>query len=454
MKRIIVRGGVIITANQTFAADLVIEGEKITQIAPNIIATSNEQVINATDRLIFPGGIDPHVHFHLKTNAGFSADDFETGSKAALAGGTTSIIDFVTPENGEQLKHALDNRLIDAVDCMCDYSFHITPLSWSPQIEQEMQACVELGFTSFKIYMAYLDTIGINRDTLEQVLTSASKLNTPVAIHAEDGIKIAALQRVFRGQNQKTPKYHALSRPPIVETEAVAVAIALAEKTNATIYFVHISAAESLQLIANAQGRGLKVFAETCPHYLIFDNRKLTDDFEASAPFVFSPALHAPYHKKWLWKAIADGTIQTIGTDHCPFNMHTQKVFGINDFTKIPNGTGGVQHRLELLYHFGVKKNKISLNKLVDITATAPARIFELTNKGSIQVGYDADFVIFNPNSKHTISAAHQFQNCDHNIYEGITLDGKVETVFLRGQKAFENDQHFPVKGNLINRRK
>ncbi len=316
-----------------------------------------------------------------------------------------------------------------------------------------METCVKNeGITSFKTYMAYKTSIGVEDEVLDKIMQQASKLNAIVVIHAEDGDKIDALRSKFIKDGNITPKYHALSRPAIVELEAVKRAINLAEKNKTKIYFVHISAAESVNYISDAQKRGLEIYAETCPQYLMFDDSKLTDDFYASAPFVFSPALHDSTHKDKLWEAISNNKIQTIGTDHCPFNLYGQKDIGITDFTKIPNGAGGVEHRLELLFTYGVLKKRITLEKMVDLVSAKPAEIFGLSKKGRIKEDFDADLVIWNPKTERTISAKTHFQNCDSNIYEGITVKGCAEQVFLRGKLIFSKGQHHSSKGKIIYR--
>lgn len=452
MATTLIKGGTIVNYNSTQKADILIENEQIIKIEPQIEG-SFDLIINASDKFIFPGGIDPHVHFHLPTPAGYSCDNFESGSKAAVAGGTTTIIDFVTPKKNESLLHALEQRKLEAESCCCDYAFHVSPITWNEQVKSDMEICVnQLGISSFKIYMAYLDSIGVNNTALEKIMQHVAKLGATLAIHAEDGKVVDNLRADFVAQGKLTPKYHALSRPAAIEAQAVNTAIELAKVHKTKLYFVHISAAESVARIKKAQQEGFPIFAETCPQYLLFDNSKLSDDFYRSAPYVFSPALHGPEHKIALWQAIEDGIIQSIGTDHCPFNLKGQKDLGKHDFTKIANGTGGVEHRLELLYNFGVLQHKISMEKMVDVMATKPAQIFGIANKGIIKEGFDADIVIWDPTPERTISAKTHFQNCDTNIYEGLAIKGGVESVFIRGNIVFNKNKHLPFKGKLISR--
>lgn len=429
----LIKNATIINADSRQHADILIVDGKIVEIGQQLHTHLYSEIIDASGKLIMPGGIDPHVHFHLKTPFGYSADDFLSGSKAALKGGTTTIMDFVTPEKNQSLVDALKQRLVEAEKCLCNYQLHVSPINYNQKVAAQMETCVfDYGIKSFKVYMSYTDSIGLNNDKLKLVLQKAALLKAVVLIHAENDGMIQDLKSGFLNQGNTSPKYHALSRPAQVEFTAVKQAIALARETGTPIYFVHISAQESVQAIAHAQNEGLPVYAETCPHYLLFDDTKLTDDFESSAPFVFSPALHGAEHKSGLWQGLAKQILQTIGTDHCPFNFH-QKRIGHNNFTKIPNGVGGVEYRLELLHHYGVNTGRISLEHLVAITSSNAAKIFGLSTKGKIAVGYDADMVIFNPNKKWIISADDQQQQCDINIYQGMQLQGKVDRVMLNG---------------------
>ena len=455
MRKTLIKNGIIVNSEGSIKADILIGDETIIQIASEINSNNNiDIVIDADGKYVFPGGIDPHVHFHLPTPAGYSCDDFESGSRAAIAGGTTTIIDFVTPAKNESLLNALEKRKTEAQRCLCDYSFHISPTCWSDTVANEMESCVKKeGITSFKTYMAYKNSIGVEDDVLDKIMQQAAKLNAVVAIHAEDGDTIDKLRDQFIKDGNVTPKYHALSQPASVETEAVKRAISLAEKNRTKVYFVHVSAAESVNLIYYAQKRGLEIYGETCPQYLMFDDSKLIDDFYSSAPFVFSPALHKASHKDKLWEAISNNQLQTVGTDHCPFNLYGQKDIGINNFTKIPNGAGGVEHRLELLFTYGVLKNRITIEKMVELVSTKPAKIFNLSKKGIIKENFDADLVIWNPNVERTISVKTQFQNSDSNIYEGITVKGRAEQVFLRGNLIYSKGKHHDNKGKIIYRK-
>ncbi|MFA6402405.1 MAG: dihydropyrimidinase [Salinivirgaceae bacterium] len=454
MAAILIKNGTVINHFGRQKADVLIIGKKIAEIGSDIEnVPEDSQIIDASGKLILPGGIDPHVHFHLKTPAGYSTDDFISGSKAALAGGTTTIIDFVTPNKNESLPVAYEMRLADAKGCLCDYGFHISPIDFHKGLYQEMKQCVEnIGIPSFKVYMAYKGSIGIDHETLEKTMVMAARLNAMVTIHAEEGDEISKLQQQYLANGHVEPIYHALSRPSSVETDAVRAAIALAKKTKAEVYFVHVSSPDSMKCIVDAQLEGFPIYAETCPQYLLLTIDKLKGSFEQAAPYVFSPALRDSNQRDVLWEYLKNGSIQTIGTDHCPFNLKGQKELGINDFTKIPNGAGGVEHRLELMYTFGVLTGKITLEQMVSMLSFKPAQIFGIKNKGQITRGYDADVVIWNPVGERIISTATNWQQCDSNIYEGISVTGKVDSVFLRGELAYKDKSHGYVSGNYLKR--
>ncbi len=445
---ILLKNGIIVTAEKSFQSDILISGDKISEISKSISNTYEDiEIIDVRGAYIFPGGIDPHVHMHLPSPAGYSADDFYTGSKAALIGGTTTIIDFVTPQKGQALIDAITQRKEEAKSSLIDYSFHVSPVEWRKSLANEIKACIAEGITSFKIYMAYLDTIGLQEGDLLRVMKAVGDSGGMVTIHCELGKEVDRLRKEFIDNGRTSPKYHPLSRPNYVESEAVKKAINIAKEADCSIYIVHVSAKESLKHIRKAQSKGQKVFAETCPQYLLLDDSKYIGGFNETAPFVLSPPLRKNEDNEALWQALADGTIQTVGTDHCPFTID-QKKLGVNDFTKIPNGAGGVEHRLALIYTYGVLTGRININRYVDLVSTEPAKIFGLyPQKGAIQVGSDADLVVWNPGKENIISAQTHHQNCDCNIYEGFKTRGAAEYVIVGGKLAIEN-------GELINSEK
>lgn len=399
----------------------------------NIPVDETAKTIDCNGLQIIPGGIDPHVHLHLPSPAGFSADDFESGSKAAITGGTTSLIDFVTPKRGQSIVEALQHRRKEATHSFCDVKFHVSPVEWTKNTEQEIIHCIQNeGIKSFKVYMAYQSTVGLNDKDILKVMKVVGKHGGIVAMHCEIDEIIEKNRTKFIADWNTTPKYHPLSRPNKVEADAVEKAIELADKAECPLYIVHVSTHEALDHIQKAQSKGQPVYAETCPQYLLLDENLYDQAFDKACKFVISPPLRKKEDREALWQAIADGVIQTIGTDHCPFTLE-QKRKGINDFTKIPNGAGGVEQRMSLLYSYGVLQNRISLQKFVEVTSTNQAKIFGFKNKGEIKEGRDADLVIWDSDSKNIISAETHHQNCDLNIYEGFKVQGLPKYTFVNG---------------------
>jgi dihydropyrimidinase len=439
---ILIKNGTVVNADKSFKADVLINNGVIEQIAASIETEGlpDVEVIDAKGNYLFPGGIDPHVHLHLPTPAGYSSDDFYSGSKAALFGGTTTLIDFVTPSKGELLTDALAKRKAEAANCLTDYSFHVSPVEWRESMPKEIDACLKTeGITSFKVYMAYKDSIGLEDDVLKKVMHSVAGAGGMVTVHCEEGDEIEVLRNRFYKEGKRTPRYHPLSRPPQAEAKAVKKIIGFAAEAGCPLYIVHVSSALSLHHIRQAQQNGQKVFAETCPHYLLLDDAKYDGTFEETAPFVLSPPLRKKEDNKALWKALANNTIQTVGTDHCPFTM-TQKRLGLDDFRKIANGAGGVEHRMELLYTYGVKTSQIGLNRFVEITSANAAKIFGLyPKKGVIAQGSDADVVIWNPDAGKVISAKTHHMHCDTDIFEGFKITGTPQQVIAGGKVVVRN---------------
>jgi dihydropyrimidinase len=432
--RLLIKKGTIVNSDITFISDVLVEDGKIIKIKNNIQPESlSDKIIDATDCYIMPGGVDPHVHMHLPSPAGFSSDDFYTGSNAALQGGTTTIIDFVTPQKGQSLSDAIGQRKLEAAKSLTNTYFHVSPIEWRESMEEEIIKSFDDGFKSFKVYMAYKSSIGLNDDVLLKVMKAVSKAGGIVTVHCELGDDIDELRDKYAQEGKLTPEYHPLSRPNKYEAEAVKKAIELAKEANCPIYIVHVSTNESLKYIKEAQANKQVVYAETCHQYLLLDDSKYIGDFKQTAPYVMSPPLRKKKDNDSLWLAIANGTIKTIGTDHCPFTLK-QKETGKKDFRFIPNGAGGVEHRLALLYTYGVLENKISINEFVALTSTNAAKIFGLfPAKGIIEVGSDADIVIWEKQKENTISVTTHHQNCDINIYEGIKTIGYPKHVIIGG---------------------
>ncbi|MBN2616158.1 MAG: dihydropyrimidinase [Bacteroidales bacterium] len=456
MARILIRNGEIFTGTEQFRGHILIKDERIELVSKDSLPeTQADEVIDAKGFPVFPGGIDPHVHMHLPTGAGYSSDDFYSGSQAALAGGTTTLIDFVTPHKGQLLQDALSERKKEAENCLTDYSFHVSPVEWRNSMPDEIKAIKEQeGITSFKVYMAYKDTIGLEDEDLRKVMKAVAEAGGMVTVHSEMGDEVDSLRKQFIAEGKTAPEYHPLSRPAELEAEAVKKAIAFADEARCSLYIVHVSAAASLKYIAEAQEKGQKVFAETCPQYLLLDDEKYRGSFDETAPFVLSPPLRKKADNKALWEALLGNTIRTLGTDHCPFNR-VQKEQGKDNFTKIANGIGGVEHRLTLLYTYGVLQGKLTMNEFVDLVSTNPAKIFGLyPKKGLIAPGSDADLVLWNPDKENLISVKNHVSNSDLEAYEGFRTQGAPEYVFLRGQKIVDKGKltNHNLKGKFLKR--
>jgi dihydropyrimidinase len=437
---LLIQNGTIVNSDTTFVADIAVENGKILTIEPSIQPIENTNIIDASGLYIFPGGIDPHVHLFLPTPAGNTGDDFYSGSKAALYGATTSLIDFVTPDKGQSLVEALNERRKEASNSLIDYSFHVSPVDWHQGIEEEINQVIEAGVNSFKVYLAYKDTIGIDENTLQKVMYTVAKREGIVTVHAEDGDQVNRLRNEFASSGQLSPEFHLLSRPNKVEADAVEKVIIHAEETGCKVYIVHVSAKESVSLIEKAQKRGVKIYGETCPQYLVLNDSLVKGGFNETAKYIFSPPLRKKVDNEALWKALKNGVIQTIGTDHCPFFLE-QKAFGIDDFRKIPNGAGGIEYRMSILYTYGVMTGKITLQEFVALTSTNAAKIFGLyPRKGTIAVGSDADIVLWDPAPESVISAQTHRQNSDLNIYEGMNVFGSPRYLISKGRIVLQKN--------------
>lgn len=444
----LIKNGIVVSSNEQSKLDILICEGKIVQVESKIHENNVDKIIDASNMYVIPGGVDPHVHLYLPTPVGYSSDDFISGGISALYGGTTTIIDFVTPKKGQPLPIALQERIQEAKDCPIDYSFHVSPVDWRDTSEKEIQECIDLGFPSFKIYMAYKDTIGLEDESIYHVMKTVSKFGGIVTAHCELGDEISSFRDFYVSQNLVAPIYHQLSRSPRVEAIAVKRAIDIADQTNCPLYIVHVSAGDSLKHIHLAQQSGQPVFAETCPHYLLLDESLYQGEFNQTVRYVISPPLRSTDDIHQMWNGVKSHVINTIGTDHCPFSL-AQKSVGKDDFRKIPNGAGGIEHRLELLFTYGVLSNKISLTEMVDLFSTQPAKIFGLyPKKGAIAIGSDADIVIWNPNIDSTISSKTHHSKADLSIYEGFKTKGKVEFVLTKGQVVIDHG------GSIINKTK
>jgi dihydropyrimidinase len=456
MRSLLVLNGTIVTADYVKKGNIAVSGGKIVATGDfNLAEYRDSEKIDATGKLLLPGGVDPHVHLALPTPTGPSSDDFVTGSKAAIAGGTTSLIDFVTPVRGQSLTKALDARKKEAKNSLLDYKFHMGISEWNPGIASAIgKVMTEDGIVSFKTYLAYRKSIGISEDELEQVMKTVAPRDGIVLVHCEDGEMISKLQQDFLSAGKTGPEFHALSRPEETEARAVEKVIELSAKTDCRTYIVHTSTGKAAEIIRQAKASGVRVFAETCPQYLLLDESVyFSEDKMRSLPYIISPPIRKKENLEAVWKGLSSGTFDTVATDHCPFNLQGQKDCGLHDFTKIPNGAGGIEHRLSLLYTYGVLTGRITLGQFVKLTSTRPAELFGMgTYKGKLESGYDADIVIWNPEWKDKISIANHHQNCDSEIFEGFQIQGKAETVIVKGEVVFSEDgfRTETLKGRFI----
>lgn len=453
---ILIKNGRIVTAAEDYIADIYTEGEKIVAIGRNLPYKA-EKEIDATGKLVFPGGIDPHVHLDMPFMGTYSSDDYETGTRAALHGGTTMVIDFILQTQGDTLHNALQTWQAKSKEkAIGDYSYHMAVTDFNDKVAKEVvQFIEEEGITSFKTFMAYKGALMIDDGQMVQLMKVVKKHGGLVTVHATNGDMIDSLIAKNLAEGKTTPLYHYLSQPEVTEAEASGRFADMLHYTGCPGYIVHMTCEGALNAIRKATQRNQKVFIETCSQYLMLDASLYEKNFEG-AKWVMSPPLREKKDQTALWSGINQGLVQVVGTDHCPF-MWEQKKMGENDFSKIPNGHPAIEHRVEFMYSEGVVKNKISLNKFVEVTSTNAAKIFGMyPRKGTIAIGSDADIVLFDPNKKHTISAKTHHMNCDYSGYEGWEVTGKTETVLLRGKIAIENEScHLqPGSGQFIHRGK
>ena len=433
---IIIRGGTIVTATDYYQSDVRIENEKIVAIGTGS-ESPNDKIIQVNGCYLFPGGVDVHTHFELPVGSMVTADDFSSGTRAAIMGGTTTIVDYATQFKGETLKQALSNWHEKAHGkCYSDYGFHMAITDWNEEIAEEIAWLTQqAGVSSIKLYMAYKNVLQVDDDVLFQALQRSRECGVLVCLHCENGDMIHNLVKNYLRKGQTGPYYHHLSRPTIVETEAVTRAIALAELADTSLYVVHLTCRDALEVVADAKGRGLKVYAETCPQYLLLDESCYHGKDFTIAKYAISPPLRSKDNQVSLWNGLQNGTLDVVATDHCSFNFEGQKDAVTNDFSKIPNGMPGVENRLKLLYTYGVVPGKMSINEFVNKTSTQPAKLFGLfPRKGTIAPGSDADIVVWDPRGESMIRASEQYQRVDYTPYEGFKQMGNIEHVFLRGQ--------------------
>jgi len=438
---IVVTNGTIVTATETYQADIGIEGGKIAALGRGL---GGVETIDAQGDYVFPGAIDVHTHFALPSMGTMSADDFETGSIAAACGGTTTFIDFADQAKGETLRRALEMRMERAEGkAAIDYGFHVAIGDMTDEVMNvEMAELVEQGIASFKLYMAYKGTYMVDDETLFKSLLKAKELGALIMVHAENGDILHYLINKHVAEGKKEPIWHARSHPPEAEAEAAGRAIILATLAGAPIYIAHVSTAQALEKVREARGKGQPVLAETCPQYLFFNTEHYKLPNFEGAKYVISPPLREKSDIDFLWKGLASGDLQVVSTDHCPFNFVGQKDRGRDDFSKIPGGMPGVETRVPLIYHFGVNEGRFSINRFVELVSTNPARLFGLApQKGTISIGADADLVIFDPQKEVRLGVENLHMNVDYSPYDHITVRGYPVLTMQRGKIIVKDGQ-------------
>jgi dihydropyrimidinase len=440
----IITNGEIITAADRYHADIRIEDGVVTAIAKQLPVADGDTVIDAKGRWVIPGGVDVHTHLDMPFMGTMSADDFYTGTRAAAYGGTTSIVDFAISFRGQDYDEVLDTWMAKARGkAVFDYGLHMA-MTWydSDEAKAGVRSCIERGVSSFKTFMAYKGVLGVEDPELFDFMRDMGELGVPVSMHAENGSIVESMQKAFIEQGKLEPEYHGLSRPSGVEGEATASAIALARYANCKLYIVHLTCQEALDAVREARVRGQAVYAETCPQYLMFDDEVYRrPDFEG-AKWVMSPPIRPEGHQDYLWAGLADGSLQVVATDHCPFDFGTQKQMGRDNFAKIPNGAPGIGDRMGVMYTFGVKTGRIDVHKWIDTCCTFPARFFDMfPRKGTIAVGSDADICIFDPTTEYTMGVDKSEHNCDYNAYEGMQGFGSFDLVLSRGRVLWDHGE-------------
>jgi dihydropyrimidinase len=438
---LLIQHGTVVNADATFSADVLVEGGIIREVRAAIPADSHT-VVDASGLLVLPGGVDAHTHLDMPFGGTTSADDFETGTRAAAIGGTTTIVDFAIQARGTKMRSALDTWWKKAEDKACiDYGLHMIVTDLGTSGLEDMDDMVREGVASFKLFMAYPNVLMVDDATIFKALQQTSKNGALICMHAENGSVIDVIVQQALAQGKTAPVYHALTRPTIAEAEAVQRAIAMAEIAGAPVYIVHLSSEDALNQVREARDRGLPAFAETCPQYLLLsiEDQMPGKSFE-EAKYVFTPPLREKKNQAKLWDGLKDDHLQVVSTDHCPFCFADQKALGKDDFTKIPNGGPGIENRMQLIHHHGVNSGQLSLNRFVEITSTAPARIFGMyPRKGTIAAGSDADIVLWDPKAEHTISAATHNMRVDYSMFEGFKVRGNAKKVYSRGELIVDN---------------
>ena len=446
---IIIRDGLIVTGSEIFKADIGIENGKITCISDNLLEPARDE-INAEGKYVFPGFIDVHTHLDMPlTDEISSADDFYTGTLAAAFGGTTCIVDYIVPMKNQTLKDAYKMWQRKAMEkAVIDYGFHMTISNPTENILNEVKDLESLGITSVKCFTTYVNKFMMTDDQIFRLLKESKESKILLSMHCENGYIYDYLVKELIKEGKIALKYHPLSRPPLVEEESVGRVIDLAKLADAPIYIAHISTEGALIKVKKARDQAYGVYAETCPQYLLLSDKLYKSKDDEPAKYICSPPLRHESNQNELWKGIFSGDIQVIGTDHCPFNLESDRQIGMNDFTKMPNGLPGIEDRVNIIFSEGVIKRKLDLNKFVATMSLLPAKIFGLyPQKGNINVSADADLVVYDPDEKWVISAKNHHQNVDYNPYEGIKVTGKPEYVISNGEIIIRNNEFIGQKG-------
>ncbi|HMU38698.1 MAG TPA: dihydropyrimidinase [Pseudomonadota bacterium] len=451
----IIKNGTLVTASDKFQADLWIEQGKIvaaTEPGRGLAVDGGTQVVDAKGCYVIPGGIDAHTHLDMPFGGTTSSDDFLTGTRAAAYGGTTTIVDFAIQKKGGTLREALDTWHAKAEGkCAVDYAFHMIATDAPNSVLHEMKDIVSEGVTSFKLFMAYPGVLLLDDQSIFRCMLRAGELGALISMHAETGLPIDVLVERAIARGETAPIYHALTRPEAAEATGTERAIALAEMAKAPVYIVHLSAARALERVREARDRGLPAYAETCPQYLFLSDDALrgspNDPFDG-AKYVCTPPLRPAHHHEHLWRGLRNYDLQVVSTDHCPFCMKGQKDLGQNDFSKIPNGMPGIETRLLLLWE-AVTEGKLSMNRFVEITSTAPAKIFGLyPRKGSLSVGADADVVVWDPKRRCSLAQEDLHMRVDYAAFPGKVVTGGPREVFSRGKLVIQNGQYVGRSGD------
>jgi dihydropyrimidinase len=439
----VIRNGTVVTATDTYASDVGIAEGRIAAIGAELPVENAGRVIDAAGRMVMPGGIDVHTHLDMPFGGTTSADDFESGTIAAAFGGTTTLIDFAIQYKGQTLQQAFDTWMKKAErKAAIDYAFHCIITDLSGAQLNEMKRLVREGVPTFKLFMAYPGVFMLDDGSIFKAMRAAADTGAMICMHAENGGAIDAIVQRALAEGKKAPKYHALTRPTTAEAEATSRAIALAEMAGAPVYIVHLSCNDALEKVREARERGLRAYAETCPQYLYLSLENMDVPGFEGAKYVFTPPLREKWHQEKLWQGLAQDDLQVVSTDHCPFCFKEQKELGKDDFTKIPNGGPGIEHRLSLVYSGGVHGGKFSPNRFVQLVSTAPAKLFGLyPKKGTVAVGSDADLIVFDPNEEQVISAKTHHMRVDYSMFEGIRVKGIPKIVMSRGKVIVENGE-------------